>query len=248
MPVTLLLPALHPSAAGVDTSLVGPGILVKLDGRVGDRLGDGLLGAAAVLTQYLLGGFFAALAVAPSAFGAHPETVGRLLAGALAVGVYAFGRWGRREIRRAAVGDARLIVQADALVIRHGAFLAAPAVIPWDAIRVVAADPAASPSSRHSLPVAAETGGERLTWFWQRYSGAPVPLLGPPPRAPNLALLFARPIHLGATTETGVLLRVKDVVTAQRAFAGRCVVRPLTGDDLAATRALAGPPAPAAAG
>jgi hypothetical protein len=211
--------------------------VVELDRHLGDRIGDWVLGSAALLTKYALGGFFLGLALHPAALRAHPDLSGRLLAGAIAIGVYAFGRWGRRRLRAAADADAGLFVQPDAVVVRHPA-LAEPAVISRDAIRAVAVDPVAAPSSRHSLPVLTASGDERLTWLWLRYSGGSVPMLGPPLRAPNLAILFD-----GA----GLLLRVRDVTAAERAFSGWGVVRPLTGDDLA-TSAGACPTAPAAAG
>jgi hypothetical protein len=210
--------------------------VVELDRHLGDRIGDWVLGCAALLTKYALGGFFLGLALHPAAIGAHPDLFGRLLAAAIAIGVYAFGRWGRRQLRTATDADAGVFVQPDAVVVRHSA-LDGPAVIPRERIRAVAVDPVASPSSRHSLPVLTESGDARLTWLWLRYSGGSVPLLGPPARAPNFAILF---------DGTGLLLRVRDVAAAERAFSGWGVVRPLTGDDLAAS-AGACPPARTAA-
>lgn len=160
--------------------------------------------------------------------------LGRLMAGALAVGGLALGRWGRRSLRRALDTDTRLIVGAGDLVIRHGSLLPAPLVIPREAVRVVAVDPDARASSRHSLAVAAEGGTRRLTWLWERYSEAPLRLLGLPTRAPNLALLFTRQVE----GEAGLLLRVRDPAAARRAFAGWGTCRDLTGDDLARARAL----------
>jgi hypothetical protein len=217
--------------------------VIKLDIGAVQRVGDALLGAAAAITWYLLGGFFVGLVLKTS--DARASAVAWLVAAALAVGVFALGRWGRRRLRSALNLDTRLIVQADCLVIRHGPLLAAPAVIPKEAVGVVAFDRSARASSRHSLAVEAESGRRRLTWLWERYSLPPVPVLGLPTRAPNLALLFNRPIEVGsvdAETAAGLLLRVRDPAGAERAFANWAACRPVTGDDLARARLIAGRP------
>jgi hypothetical protein len=230
-----------------------PAVVCRLDRGVGQRLGDGLLGAAAAATQYALGGFFLSLAIGVSGVvGAHTDAVGRLLAGSLALAVYAFGRWGRQKVRCATTSDVGMIVEADCLVIRHDALLAAPAVIPREAVTVVAIDTVARASDKHSLPVAAERGERRLTWFWERFSGASVPVLGSPLRAPNLVLLFDRPIDFApkasatqgrrrahpGPAEGGLLLRVEDAPAAKRAFFEWDSLRALTAEDLARKRPL----------
>jgi hypothetical protein len=210
--------------------------VIKLDVGAFQRVGDGLLGTAAAVTWYLLGGFFVGVALRVSAFDLWVSVIAWPLAIALAAAAFWLGRWGRLRVRRSLNLDTRLIVQGDCLVIRHGVLLPAPLVIPREAVRVVALDPSARASARHSLAVAAESGARRLTWLWERYSKPPVPVLGLPTRAPNLALLLHRPID--GVPEAGLLLRVRDPAAASRAFAGWDACRDLTGDDLARVRGL----------
>lgn len=210
------------------------------------------MGVGAAATQYLLGGFFLSIALGVSPFDPAPDAGGRVFAAVFAVALFLFGRWGRHRLRDAVERDTMLVVQGADLVVRHDTLLVNPAVIARSAVRVVAVDDAARPRAEHSLPVLTEDGSRWLTWFWERHSGAAVPLLGPAQRAPNLVVLFDRPVDFmtraggdarPAQGEVGLLVRVKDTAAAQEAFAGWQVVRPLTGEDL--TRARAGPPRPA---
>jgi hypothetical protein len=212
------------------------GVVIKLDVGAFQRLGDGLLGTVAALTWYLLGGFFVGVALRVSAFDLWASVLAWPVAIALAVVAFGLGRWGRRRVRRGLNLDTRLIVQVDCLVIRHGALLPEPLVIPKEAVSVAAVDASARASARHSLAVAAEGGTRRLTWLWERYSKPPVPVLGLATRAPNLAVLLDRPID--GVPEGGLLLRVRDPAAASSAFAGWNACRELTGDDLARVRAL----------
>lgn len=241
-----------PPPACVDTRDDRPGAadaVITLDEGASQRVGDALVGSAAAVTRYALGGFFAGLAFGVGPVAA-PTLTGRVLAAALAVGLFAFGRWGRKRVCRAVNFDTKLVVHHESIVIRHP-MLAAPLRVPRDNVRLVAGDPDASASSRHSLPVFSTTGESRLTWLWQRHSGGLIPMLGPPGRAPNLVLLFNRPVDFPtrarsagrhaprpSLAEAGVLLRVNDPTALAQAFADCEDFRAPVGDDLAHAREL----------
>jgi hypothetical protein len=109
------------------------GIQLPVKGFRAQGAGDAFVGLAAAATQYFLAGFFLALAVNPSIYSAEPTAGGRVVAVAFAIAAYAFGRWGRRQIRRAATLDARLVVMPDCVIVRHGGLLTGPVMIPGNA-------------------------------------------------------------------------------------------------------------------
>ena len=186
------------------------GIQLPLKGAMAERAGDAFVGLAAAVTQYFLAGFFLALAFKPSLYGGDPTPFWRVVAVALAIAVYALGRWGRRQIGRATRLDARLIVMPDCLIVRHEGLLTAPMTIPRELIEAVTID----------------DGSERVDF--QR-----LPMLNALPRKANVQLLFTELIDFPARRrwpaparplpgrrERGLLVRVKDPAAAKRAFAG----------------------------
>ena len=202
---------------------------LPLKGQGLRRVADALLGLAAALTQYLLAGFFVTLALRPSIYEAHPAAGGRLLAGALAVATFAFGRWGRQRIKRAATLNECLVVMPHGVIVRHGSLLTAPLMIARENVRLVLIDDG-NRSADNIRP--------RASW----------PMLDPLPRSPNLLLLFHEPVNVPAprrrldsprrapgSHELGLLVRVKEPAKAQRAFDGWGVVNAPTSEDAVST-------------
>lgn len=193
------------------------GLHLALTGTATHRLGDALLGLCEALAQHAFAGLFLAVAVKPSVYDSNPAVGARLLGLALAVAVYAFGRRGRRRMRRAARLGECLTVMPDRLVVRHGALLTNPVTIERRCVDLVAVDEGSPPAlGRASLP-----------------------LLDPLTRPPNLLPRFTEPIDFPARTrrlgqshrlpgsqELGLKVRVKDPAAAARAFATWGVVRP----------------------
>ena len=203
-----------PTVADADAQLEQLGVHVPLKGVLAQRVGDALVGAAAAVSQYFFAGVFVALALNPSIYNAHPTAEGRVTAVAFAIAIYAFGRWGRRQIRRAAMLSAGLIVTPDSVIVRHEGLLTEPVVIGRDAVEAVAID----------------DGGSRVA---VRRLAAGLPMLEILPRNPNLVLVFDYPVDFPArrrrvaperrlpeSGEHGLSLRVKDPAAARRAFAG----------------------------
>jgi hypothetical protein len=208
------------------------------------RIGDALLGLSAAVAQYAFAGLFLAIAVKPSIYDTNPAIGARLTGVAFAIGIYAFGRWGRRRIKRAARLDEGLTVMPDRLIVRHSAMLTAPLTIQRECVDLVAIDDGSRPAdSGHRFRVPTEDGTS-WTWLWTP-SRRSLPLLDPLTRAPNVLLRFNEPVDFPArrrkldpphswpgSKELGLLLRVKDPRAAARAFATWDVIRPLVSEDL----------------
>lgn len=113
------------------------------------------MGLPVVAMRSLLASSFLALALKPSVYGADPTAFGRVIAVAVAVGIFALGGWGRRRIKRGASFDARLIVMPDCLIVRHEGLLTAPVTISRECVDLVAIDNGRSLADpRRWLPVA----------------------------------------------------------------------------------------------
>ncbi len=175
------------------------------------RVGDAALGLSAALAQYAFIGLFLAIAFKPSIYDTNPGLGARALGLAFAIGVYAFGRWGRRRIKRAAWLDEGLTVLPDCLIVRHNALLTAPVTIPRASVELVRV-------------------GDGRGWTRERRV---LPMLDPFSQPPNVLLRFNETIDFPArrrrldpghplpdSKELGLLLRVKDPRAAARAFAG----------------------------
>jgi hypothetical protein len=208
------------------------GIELRLEGRDARRIGDAFLGLSAAGAQYVFAGVFLAIALKPSIYGTNPDLQSRLLGAAFAVGIYTFGRWGRRRIKRAARLNEGLTVMPDQLIIRHEGLLTSPVTIDRACVTLVAIDPGTSPSdSRHRFRVRTEdASGLRWLWTPRRRS---LPMLDPLNRPPNVLLRFSEPVDFPArrrrldpahrlprSKELGLLVRVKDPTEAAQAFAG----------------------------
>jgi hypothetical protein len=168
------------------------GIQLRLKGSTARRIGDALLGLSAAVAQYVFAGLFLAIALKPSIYDTSPALGGRLAGLAFAAAIYAFGRWGRRRIRRAARLDEGLTVMPDRLVIRHEALLTAPVTIPRACVDMVAIDDGSPPAdSRHRFRIRTEDGS-RWTWLWTPHRRS-LPTLDPLTRPPNVLLRFTIP-------------------------------------------------------
>ena len=131
---------------------------------------------------------------------------------AFAVAIHAFGRWGRRRIKRAASHDDGLTVLSDRVVVCHEGLLTEPVTIPRARVELVAID-----------------DGSARADFRRRRS---LPVLDTSSRPPNLMLRFSEPVDFPArhrrldaahplpgSKELGLLVRVTDPRAAARAFA-----------------------------
>jgi hypothetical protein len=220
------------------------GIDLPLKGRRARLVSDALLGVSAAVAQYVFVGLFLAIAFKPAIYDTNPALEARLIGVAFAIGIYAFGRWGRRRIKRAARRDEGLTVFPDRLIVRHEALLTAPVTIHRDRVELVAIDDGSPPAdSRHRFRIRT-ADGSGWAWIWtpERRS---LPMLDPLARAPNLLLRFREPVdfparrrrldpahRLPGSKELGLLVRVKNPQAAAQAFAaweschrsGRCSV------------------------
>jgi hypothetical protein len=210
----------------------GSGVELHLEGRAVRRFGDALLGLSAAIAQYVFAGVFLAIALKPSIYDTNPALGPRLLGVAFAIGVYAFGHWGRRRLKRAARLDEGLTVMPDRLIIRHDALLAAPVTIERARVDLVAIDDGSPPSdARHRFRIRRDDGSG-WTWVWTP-NRRRLPMLDPLTRPPNVLLRFEEavdfptrrrrldPLHrLPGSEELGLLLRVEDPRAAASAFAG----------------------------
>ena len=164
-------------------------------------------------------------------------------------------------------GTNRVIVQADRIAIEHGTKLRAPLEIAPGGVSIVAVDPGPSKVSGavgrfailHRLSATAIVPREEGIdgWLWTSTGGSAMTLLGEDDEAPNLAIVFLRPLEvevveeafdpafleelaqrspLGSPTVFGVLLRAEKIEMARVAFTKVSLVRPLTDREVPPTQ------------
>jgi hypothetical protein len=153
--------------------------------------------------------------------------------------------WGRP---RRSDGD-RLTLRADGLSIEHGRIMHAPLEFPLSAVKVaiVEAGPAKVSGQAGRFPVLRRLGPTTVIprtegiegWLWTSTGGTALSNLGEQDEAPNVALVFAKPLDdarlraafdaefvtalaarspLGNPTVHGVLFRVADTLAAEQGF------------------------------
>jgi hypothetical protein len=153
--------------------------------------------------------------------------------------------WGKP---RRSEGD-RLTLRAGGLSIEHGRVMDAPLELPLSAIKVaiVEAGPAKASGQLGRFPVLRRLGPTTVIprtegiegWLWTSTGGTALTNLGEQDEAPNVALVFAKPLDdarlrgafdpefvtalaarspLGSPTVHGVLFRVADTPAAEQGF------------------------------
>jgi hypothetical protein len=151
------------------------------------------------------------------------------------------------EGRRRA-GD-RLRLTADNVSIEHGRVMHAPLELPLGAVKVAIVDPgpAKPPGQSGRFAILRRVGPTRVVprtegiegWLWTSTGGTGLTNLGEENEAPNVALVFTKPLEeallhatfdsgfvtalaarspLGSPTMLGVLFRVADTLAAEQGF------------------------------
>jgi hypothetical protein len=146
-------------------------------------------------------------------------------------------------------GGDQLRLGADAMTIVHGRVMRAPLELPLGAIKVATVDPGPAHADGQfgRFAVLRQLGPTTVIprqqgiegWLWTSIGGTGLTNLGPEDEAPNVALVFAKPLDepdlrgpfdpgfvhalaarspLGSPTIAGVLFRVADTLSAERAF------------------------------
>jgi hypothetical protein len=146
-------------------------------------------------------------------------------------------------------GD-RLTLTADGIAFEHGRVMHSPLELPLAAIKVAAVDPGPAKAETQQLgrfPILRRLGPDRVIprtegiegWLWTSTGGTALTSLGDEKEAPNVALVFTKPLveaqlraafdgqfvtalaarsPLGSPTVLGVLFRVAEAHAAQTAF------------------------------
>ena len=143
----------------------------------------------------------------------------------------------------------RLRLTAEAIALEHGRVMHAPLELPLGAVKVAAVDagPAKPQEQLGRFPILRRLGPNRVIprtegiegWLWTSTGGTALTGLGPEEEAPNVALMFAKPLEeaqlraafdadfvtalaarspLGNPTVLGVLFRVADALAAEQGF------------------------------
>lgn len=147
-------------------------------------------------------------------------------------------------------GEDLLRLTADTVSLEHGRVMHAPLELPLGAVKVAAVDAGpAKPQDRElgRFPILRRLGPDRVIprtegiegWLWTSTGGTALTGLGPEDEAPNVALIFAKPLEqaqlraafdadfvtalaarspLGNPTVLGVLFRVADALAAEKGF------------------------------
>ena len=155
------------------------------------------------------------------------------------------------ELRIEAGHDARnrLLLETSGVTIEHGRVLRAPLELPLGAVKVAAVDPgpakASGPFGRFAIlrrlgPTSVLPRSEGIEgWLWTSTGGTGLTNLGEEQEAPNVALVFTKPLDggrlhatfdpdyvtalaarspLGTPAVLGVLFRVTDALAAESGF------------------------------
>ena len=153
-----------------------------------------------------------------------------------------------RRVPRAYAED-RLELTAAGVTIEHGRVLRAPLELPLGLVKVAAVDPgpAKAPGQVGRFPILRRVGPNTVIprqegiegWLWTSTGGTALTNLGEDDEAPNVALVFTKPLDeallrrafdadfvttlaarspLGAPTVIGVLFRVDDTLPATNGF------------------------------
>jgi len=142
----------------------------------------------------------------------------------------------------------RLVVSAGGVSIEHGRVMRSPLELPLGSVKVALVDagPAKAPGQIGRFPILRRLGPTTAIprtegiegWLWTSTGGTALTNLGEDDEAPNVALVFAKPLEdglqaafepefiaalaarspLGAPTVHGVLLRVADSLAAEQGF------------------------------
>jgi hypothetical protein len=154
---------------------------------------------------------------------------------------------GWRRSRRG--GDDRMRLGTDGLAIEHGRVLQAPLELPLGAVKVAIVDPGPAKAAGQfgRFPILRRLGPTTVIprtegiegWLWTSTGGSGLTNLGDDDEAPNVALVFAKPLDevrlrtafdpefvtalaarspLGSPTVLGVLLRTADTLAAEQGF------------------------------
>ena len=154
---------------------------------------------------------------------------------------------GRRKPR--ATDEDRLLLTASGITIEHGRVLQAPLELPLGLVKVASVDPGPATVSGQSgrFPVLRRVSATSVIprqegiegWLWTSTGGTALTNLGEDDEAPNVALVFTKPLDderlhaafdpeyvtalaarspLGSPTVLGVLFRVADTLPADQGF------------------------------
>jgi hypothetical protein len=154
---------------------------------------------------------------------------------------------GRRKPR--ATDEDRLLLTASGITIEHGRVLQAPLELPLGLVKVASVDPGPAKVSGQSgrFPVLRRVSATSVIprqegiegWLWTSTGGTALTNLGEDDEAPNVALVFTKPLDderlraafdpeyvtalaarspLGSPTVLGVLFRVADTLPADQGF------------------------------
>ena len=123
-----------------------------------------------------------------------------------------------------------LRVGRDALVVDDRSALGRPLEIPRDAVRAAALELSPVPYAC-AFPLVGANPAMPDGWLWLAGLESPLPLAGSGDRAPNVALVFERPLARGRKRLPGLLMRAQDPNAAAAALGSWGVVRQLTPAD-----------------
>jgi hypothetical protein len=157
---------------------------------------------------------------------------------------------GSRGLRRLGSSDGdRLTLSAGGVSIEHGRVMQAPLELPLGSVKVAIVDPGPAKASGQvgRFPILRRVGPTTVIprtegiegWLWTSAGGTALTNLGEDDEAPNVALVFAKPLDdarlhaafdtefvtalaarspLGSPTVHGVLFRVADTLAAEQGF------------------------------
>jgi hypothetical protein len=151
--------------------------------------------------------------------------------------------------RRSASGEDRLLLTAAGITIEHGRVLQAPLELPLGLVKVAGVDPGPAKASGQTgrFPILRRVSATAVIpreegiegWLWTGTGGTALTNLGDDDEAPNVALVFTKPLDderlrtafdpefvtalaarspLGSPTVLGVLFRVADTLPAGQGF------------------------------
>lgn len=164
------------------------------------------------------------------------------------------------EVRVARAGRPRMVVHPDTLLFEHAALFRRPLAIPRDGIRAVAVDAAPDPPKRPrrektKFPVApvqdVKAKPKIPSHVYSSTKGSPYPIVSSTHDVPNAVIVLSNPIVISAARWSfaeqpaplhtprpgfrvcGLVFRVEDPASLQRAVGRWDVLRDITGFDVA---------------
>jgi hypothetical protein len=151
--------------------------------------------------------------------------------------------------KQRSVGSDRLVLRAGGVSIEHGRVMRAPLQLPLGSVKIAIVDagPAQAPGQIGRFQILHRLGPTTVIprtegiegWLWTSTGGTALTNLGEDDEAPNVALVFAKPLDderlrgafdadfltalaarspLGSPTVHGVLFRVADTLAAEQGF------------------------------